>query len=57
MNTIWILATNALDKRITNFCTSNEAILDEENGPQREDLVEELADHMKEDFISVFSVR
>jgi hypothetical protein len=57
MNTIWILATNALDKGITTFCTRNEAIFDEENGPTREDLIEELTGHMKEDFISVFSVR
>ncbi|KAF2117303.1 P-loop containing nucleoside triphosphate hydrolase protein [Lophiotrema nucula] len=54
-DTIWILATNALDKRIVEFCENNQAIFDEENRPKREDLLEELTCEMKDDFISVFS--
>jgi hypothetical protein len=54
-NTIWVLATNALDGRITNFCENNEATFDEENSFQRESLFEELTFHMKNDFVSAFS--
>ena len=54
--TIWILATNALDKRIVDFCNSNEAVLDESTDVKRQDLLEELTSAMKEDFMSVFKV-
>lgn len=56
-STIWILATNALDKHIIDFCERNQAVFDEDNKPQREDLLEELTLEMKDEFISVFSVR
>ncbi len=54
--TVWILATNALDKRIIEFCGRNEAIFDEDNPTQRESLLEELTSVMREDFLSVFKV-
>ena len=54
--TIWILATNALDRRIIDFCEGNEAIFDEDNPTKRENLLEELTSGMREDFISVFKV-
>ena len=54
--TIWILATNALDKMIIDFCERNEAIFDDDNPAKREDLLEELTSAMREDFISVFKV-
>lgn len=52
--TIWILATNALDKRIIGFCDGNKAIFEEDNPYNRENLLEELTAAMREDFISVF---
>ena len=55
-NTIWILATNALDKTIVEFCDDNQSMFDEENRTKREDLLEELTSEMKDDFVSVFSV-
>ena len=54
--TIWILATNALDKTIISFCDKNQAIFDEDNRSKREDLLEELTTAMREEFISVFKV-
>jgi hypothetical protein len=54
--TTWILATNALDKRIIDFCERNNAIFDEDNLTKREALLEELTSAMREDFISVFKV-
>jgi len=54
--TIWILATNALDRRIIDFCERNEAIFNEDNPTKRENLLEELTSAMREDFISVFKV-
>lgn len=54
--TIWILATNALDKTIIGFCDKNQAIFDEEKPSKREDLLEELTTAMREEFISVFKV-
>lgn len=54
--TIWILATNALDKTIMSFCNRNQAILQEDNPTKRENLLEELTTAMKEEFISVFKV-
>ncbi|ERF69675.1 hypothetical protein EPUS_03667 [Endocarpon pusillum Z07020] len=52
--TIWILATNALDKKIIDFCDRNEAIFDEDNSTKREKLLEELTSAMRDDFMSVF---
>jgi len=46
-----------LDKHIIDFCERNKAVFDEDNKPQREDLLEELTLEMKDEFISVFSVR
>jgi hypothetical protein len=54
--TIWILATNALDKRIIDFCGKNEAIFNEDYPNKRQDLLEELTSRMKEDFMGVFKV-
>jgi hypothetical protein len=54
--TTWILATNALDKKIIDFCERNEAIFDEDNPTKRENLLGELTSAMKEEFISVFKV-
>ena len=54
--TIWILATNALDKTIIGFCDKNQAIFDEDKPSKREDLLEELTTAMREEFISVFKV-
>ncbi len=54
--TIWILATNALDKTIMGFCGRNQAIFDEDNPTKRENLLEELTTAMREEFISVFKV-
>ncbi len=57
MNTIWILATNSLDDRITSFCARNPAIYDGGNRLRRDDLLEELTMQMKNDFVVKFSVR
>jgi hypothetical protein len=54
--TTWILATNALDKGIIDFCHRNEAIFDENNSTKRQNLLEELTSSMREDFISQFRV-
>lgn len=54
--TIWILATNALDKTIMGFCDRDQAIFDEDNPTKRENLLEELTTAMREEFISVFKV-
>lgn len=56
--TIWILATNALDQRIKDFCKLNEAVLynedaDEEN---RQRLMKGLAKTLKSDFLAKFGV-
>lgn len=54
--TIWIMATNALDKRIISFCGHNKAIFDEDSTSAREDLLEQLTFAMKEKFMTVFKV-
>ncbi|KAF2729142.1 P-loop containing nucleoside triphosphate hydrolase protein [Polyplosphaeria fusca] len=54
-NTIWILATNALDNCITSFCKRNGAIFGTDNSTTRAELLDELTSSMKEKFINVFS--
>lgn len=55
--TIWILATNALDTRIRNFCKVNEAVLfKEEASENRVRLMKELDKDLKNDFLAKFDV-
>jgi ATP-dependent Clp protease ATP-binding subunit ClpA len=59
--TIWIIATNALDDKIVQYCAMNKDIFvddeDEEyDGEKREELLEELTETMKQEFITQFKV-
>lgn len=47
--TTWILATNALVKRIIDFVRNN-AIFDEDNLTKRESLLKELTSAIRKDF-------
>ncbi|KAH8684359.1 P-loop containing nucleoside triphosphate hydrolase protein, partial [Tricladium varicosporioides] len=52
--TIWILATNQLDGRITEFCKKNSKIFDEDDLETRDDLIDELKEQMKDGFVEHF---
>ena len=55
--TIWILATNALDRRIRDFCKLNEAVLfNDEEIENRARLMKELDKDLKNDFLAKFDV-
>jgi hypothetical protein len=54
--TIWILATNALDKTIVDYCKAHPAISEEDDRPKREGLLEQLTESMKDEFLSIFKV-
>ncbi len=55
--TIWILATNALDRRIRDFCKLNEAVLfNEEEIASRALLMKDLDKDLKNDFLAKFDV-
>lgn len=54
--TIWILATNALDDAIMSFCKQNPAVLDEVHSNERGNLLDDLTTAMRRKFISVFKV-
>jgi len=55
--TIWILATNALDTTIQNFCTLHHKpiFLDDDQGEKLR-LMKHLSKELKEDFLSKFDV-
>ena len=55
--TIWILATNALDEGIVQFCRNNDEIFDESDKSKRELLLDGLTEVMKERFKGNFKVR
>jgi ATP-dependent Clp protease ATP-binding subunit ClpA len=57
-NTIWILATNALDATIQDFCGRNSEVVfrDEDVQGEKLQLMKELAKEIKEDFLSKFDV-
>jgi ATP-dependent Clp protease ATP-binding subunit ClpA len=54
--TIWIIATNALDEKIENFCKRNPKIFEEDDQEEREGLLESLNEAMKEEFKGQFKV-
>ncbi|RDL36710.1 uncharacterized protein BP5553_06062 [Venustampulla echinocandica] len=54
-NTIWILATNALDWFIVNHCDDNPEIFDDEDNPKKEEILKELVEEMEGHFINNFS--
>lgn len=55
--TIWILATNALDRRIRDFCKVNEAVLfDDDEVENKTRLMKELDRDLKNDFLAKFDV-
>jgi hypothetical protein len=55
--TIWILATNALDTTIQNFCKLHDKpiFVDDDHGEKLR-LMKQLSKELKEDFLSKFSV-
>ena len=55
-NTIWILATNALDDTIKDFCQRNPDIFSKE-GTEREVLAKDLSKTMRTIFLRKFGVR
>jgi hypothetical protein len=54
--TIWILATNALDEKISNFCDQNEGIITSDEAG-KEQLTKQLSKELKKGFLSRFGVR
>jgi len=55
--TIWILATNALDDKIRNFCQVNGSMIwDEEDENKQTRLIKTLTKELKEDFLKIFQV-
>ncbi|KAH8669778.1 P-loop containing nucleoside triphosphate hydrolase protein [Tricladium varicosporioides] len=53
--TIWILATNALDPTIQDFCTQHQnAIFHNDDQPEKMRLMKTLSKELKEDFLSKF---
>lgn len=55
--TIWILATNALDTTIQDFCTLNhKAIFLDDDESEKLRLMKRLSRELKEDFLSQFDV-
>lgn len=57
--TIWILATNALDKTITNFCDvpENALILSHDESTEKTKLGKKLSKALKQAFLAQFTVR
>jgi ATP-dependent Clp protease ATP-binding subunit ClpA len=55
--TIWILATNALDDKIRNFCQANgETFWNNEDEAEQTRLMKALTKELKEDFLNKFQV-
>jgi ATP-dependent Clp protease ATP-binding subunit ClpA len=55
--TIWILATNALDPTISAFCQQNEqAIFHDEDETKKEELMKSLAKELRADSLNCFGV-
>lgn len=55
--TIWILATNALDRRIRDFCKVHEAVLfDDQQVESRTQLMKQLDKDLKNDLLGQFDV-
>uniref|UniRef100_A0A8H7N4B2 AAA+ ATPase domain-containing protein n=1 Tax=Bionectria ochroleuca TaxID=29856 RepID=A0A8H7N4B2_BIOOC len=52
-NTIWIMATNALDETILDFCLKNEAIVGQDQSEQAR-LSKKLSRQLQEDFLQNF---
>lgn len=55
--TIWILATNAHDPIIQQFCSANHRVLFiDDDEPEKIRLIKQLSKEIKEDFLSKFNV-
>ena len=55
--TIWILATNALDPTISAFCQQNEqAIFHNDDETKKEELMKALAKELRADSLNCFGV-
>ena len=52
--TIWILATNALDATIENFCKINERLLHGDNESEKMRLMKALSKQLKADLVTQF---
>lgn len=56
--TIWILATNALDSTILNFCNSHEqALFVDDDQAEKLQLMKQLEKKMKQRFLQQLGVR
>lgn len=53
--TIWILATNALDNTILDFCEDNDAITGDD-GDEKSRQVRKLSQQLRESFLQQFGV-
>jgi hypothetical protein len=55
--TIWILATNALDSTIKDFCAQNhDAVFISEDEVKRMQMMKQLSKSIKQEFLHIFDV-